>query len=115
MARTEKVVKDGVITSKGKLDFKGKSMLYVDDDVADEIDQTQGLKGNQDVWVHEDPRLNHTERYKADGVHSYIFGATTSYSRAWDNFEKRRKDKKRIHAAGKPAEVQDATQRESEV
>lgn len=91
MARTPGVVEKGITTSKGKLDFKGKSMMYVDDDLADEIDQTQGLKGNQDVWVHEDPRLNWKTKYKANGIHSYFFGMTTAYSKAWDAFEKRRK------------------------
>lgn len=74
MARSEAAMKKGVKTSKGVLPFRGKSMMYVDDDVADEIDKTDGLKGTQDVWIHEDPRLNWTERYKPDGVHSYFFG-----------------------------------------
>ena len=105
VARTQEAIDKGVDTSKGHLDFKGQTMLYVDDDsIADEIDHTSGLKGNQDVWTHEDPRLNWTERYKADGVHSYIWGASPSFSRAWDDFEQRRKDKKRQQAAERSAE-----------
>lgn len=93
--RSEKAMKDGVRTSKGVLPFKGKSMMYVDDDLADEIDKTDGLKGTKDVWVHEDPRLNWSERYKPDGVHSYFFGASRKYADAWEEFEKRRKRKAR--------------------
>jgi hypothetical protein len=69
-------------------------MMYVDDDIADEIDKTQGRKGNQDVWVHEDPRLNWSTKYKADGVHSYFFGSSKQYADAWEEFEERRKKKK---------------------
>lgn len=94
MARTERARKEGVKTSKGVLSFKGKSMMTVDDDVANEIDKTDGLKGTGDVWVHEDPRRNWVERYKPDGVHSYFYGASKRYASAWDDFEKRRKDKK---------------------
>ena len=108
MARTEKARKEGVVTSKGKLSFKGKPMMYVDDDIADEIDKTQGLKGNQDVWVHEDPRLNWSTRYKPDGVHSYFYGASRNYASAWEDFERRRKDRKRSkRAAKKTAEVKE--------
>lgn len=106
MARTEKAMQDGVATSKGNLDFKGRSMMYVTDDVADEIDQTQGLKGDGDVWVHEDPILNWTTRYKADGVHSYIFGSSPSYSDAWEAFEKRREDRRRRERGDTPEVTQ---------
>lgn len=74
MARSEAAMKKGVRTSKGTLSFKGQSAMYVDDDVADEIDKTDGLKGTQDVWIHEDPIRSWNERYKPDGVHSYFFG-----------------------------------------
>ena len=103
MARTDHARKNGVRTSKGTLSFKGKPMMYVDDDVADEIQKTDGLKGTGDVWVHEDPRRNHVERYKPDGVHSYFYGASGRYADAWEEFEKRRKRKQR--AAKKSAEV----------
>ena len=96
VARTRKAIDDGVTTGKGHLDFKGKSMMYVDDDIAEEINQTQGLKGDGDVWVHEDPRLNWKTRYK-DGVHSFFFGPSKSYANAWEEFEKRRQ--KRLQAA----------------
>ena len=97
MARTEKAMREGIDVGDKHYDFNGQSMLYVDDDSkANEIDYTSGMKGEQDVWTHEDPRLNWTERYKADGVHSYVFGATPNYARAWDEFEKRRRDKKKV-------------------
>lgn len=95
MARSERAMKKGVKTSKGTLSFKGKPMMTVSDDIADEIDKTDGLKGNGDVWVHEDPRRNWSERYKPDGVHSYFYGASSNYADAWKDFERRRKRKAR--------------------
>ena len=83
MARSEQAMKKGVRTSKGILDFKGQSMMTVDDDVADEIDKTDGLKGTQDVWIHEDPRRNWSDRYKPDGVHSYFFGQQRQVTWVW--------------------------------
>lgn len=97
MARSEKAIQDGVVTSKGKLDFKGKSMMSVDADIANEIEYNQGLRGTGDVWTHEDPRRNWSETYKADGVHSFFFGSSPRYRVAWDEFEERRKARR--HAA----------------
>ena len=98
MARSERAMKQGVKTSKGTLSFNGKPMMSVSDDIADEIDKTDGLKGAQEVWVHEDPVRNHADRYKPDGVHSYFYGASRRYADAWDAFEKRRKKKRSEHA-----------------
>lgn len=95
MARSEQAMRNGVRTSKGTLSFKGKSMMSVSDDIAEEINQTDGLKGTGDVWVHEDPVRNHAERYKPDGVHSYFYGASSKYADAWKDFERRRKRKAR--------------------
>ena len=120
MARMPNVIENGLETSKGHLDFKGKSMVHVDGDIADEIDQTQGLKGSGEVWVHEDPILNHTERYHENtsvkegtvmSLHSYIFGPSRSYSNAWEAFEKRRKDKKRARVAGDMPEVKNGSKK----
>lgn len=83
MARSDAAMKKGVRTSKGTLSFKGQSAMYVDDDVADEIDKTDGLKGTQDVWIHEDPIRTWTERYKPDGVHSYFFGQQRQVVWVW--------------------------------
>lgn len=104
MARSEAAMKKGVMTSKGRLSFKGQSMMTVDDDIADEIDKTDGLKGTQDVWVHEDPRRNWTERYKSDGVHSYFWGGgSRKYAEGYDRIFKKRKRNKR--ASNQEAEV----------
>jgi|SRR3990172_6130072 len=104
MARTPEAMKKGVQTSKGTLSFQGKSGMIVNDDVVDEIEKTQGLKGTGDVWTMEDQRYTHDSHYKADGVHSYIFGATSRYAAAWEAFERRRQ--KRIHAGEKSPEVE---------
>lgn len=89
--RTERALREGVTTSKGKLKFNGRQMIAVDEDIANEIEKTDGLKGTQDVWTHEDPRRNWSERYKADGIHSFFFGSSPRYSDAWDEFIRRRK------------------------
>lgn len=95
---------DGVDIGNNHVDFKanGKSTnhFWVDDPVkAHEIDQTAGLKGNKQVWVHEDPGLEfHLKHDGSNGhnkdIHYYTFGPTDAYSKAWEEFEKRRKDKK---------------------
>ena len=95
MARNEHVLQNGLKLGNKTIDFKGQSSVHVDDDIVSEVEKEYGLKGSGDVWTHEDPILNHTERYKADGIHSYIWGASPRYSKAWDAFEKRRSDKKK--------------------
>lgn len=92
MARTPQAMEQGIQTSKGTLSFRGKSGMHINDPgLASEIEQTVGLKGSGDVWTHEDPVYSHQSTYKADGVHGYIFGPTSSYAKAWEEFEARRK------------------------
>jgi len=93
MPRTPEALKNGVETSKGILMFNDNQPIHVEDDIANEIEAHQGLKGTGDVWTHEDPRLNHFERYNADGIHSYFWGTDIKYANAWEAFEKRRTDK----------------------
>lgn len=99
--RTVKAQQAGLQTSKGRIGFNGKSSIYVDDAaLASEIDTHQGEHGSNDVWVCQDEKLEWHERQdgNTDGnnvtVHHYTFGASRRYSDAWDEFEKRRKDKK---------------------
>jgi len=98
MSRNADVLDKGLKTDKGNLKFKkGKtSMMVSDPALANEIDKVHGLKGTGDVWVHEDPQA---EPYLRDdgaigmGIHKYFWGASPRYSSAWEEFEKRRKDK----------------------
>lgn len=98
MSRNKKVLDTGLKTDKGNLQFKnGKTSMFVGDEaLANEIDKVHGLKGSGDVWVHEDPQ---SEPFLRDdgaqgmGVHKYFWGASPRYSTAWEEFEKRRKDK----------------------
>ncbi len=99
MSRNTGVVDKGLQTGKGRLRFKnGKTSMFVGDKaLADEIDSIHGLKGSGDVWVHEDPQ---SEPFLRDdgivgkGVHRYFWGASSRFASAWEEFEKRRKDKK---------------------
>lgn len=99
MSRNTSVLEKGLKTEKGKLKFKkgASSMMIGDEGLANEIDKVHGLKGSGDVWVHEDPR---SESFLRDdgregrGIHRYFWGASPRYANAWDEFEKRRKDKK---------------------
>ena len=93
----------------GKADF-----FYVSSkSEADEIDQEYGTKGSGDVWVKEHGQAGHDATYHMDSgkyntPHKYFWGASTQYSRAWEAFEKRRKDKshRNVEAADE-AEVMD--------
>jgi len=77
--RSESVLLDGIKTSKGKLDFKGKTAMWVDDDLASEINTQHGEKGSNDLWVCEDERLGWHEMNDRDtdgnnrGIHHYTF------------------------------------------
>jgi len=118
--RTPEAQEKGVDTGKGHLDFGKRSALWVEDHVvATDIDQKSGLKGRGDVWVHEDPMYEwhlDNEGSSMDGrnhdVHNYTFGPTASYSRAWEEFEKRRKDKR--NGKEKAERLQGSTSRDSQ-
>lgn len=77
--RSPRAMENGIQTSKGKLDFDGKTGMYVTDDVASEIDTHHGEHGSNDVWVCEDERLSWHERNdsmtdgKNTGIHHYTF------------------------------------------
>lgn len=99
MPRTTQILEKGLKTGKGTLKFKQKKqhMIVGDESLAREIDTQHGLKGTGDVWVAEDQR---GESFLRDdgpqgvGVHRYFWGSSPRFSRAWEEFEKRRKDKK---------------------
>ena len=102
MSRNSRVLDTGLDTGlkSGKLKFKnGKQSMFIGDEaLAAEIDREHGLKGTGDVWVHEDPR---SEPFLRDdgaaglGTHRYFWGGSSRFSKAWEEFEKRRKDLKK--------------------
>ena len=77
--RSEGVVMDGLKTTKGKFDFKGKTAAWVDSDIANEIDSEYGKKGSNDVWVARDENLEWHNHHDGDtdgrkvGIHHYTF------------------------------------------
>ncbi len=91
MPRSPQARKAGVKTSKGTLKFGETGGMWVDPDIANEIEHTDGLKGTREVWTHEDVRTNHEMTYKPDGVHGYFFGPTAAFANAWDEFQERRR------------------------
>ena len=100
MSRNAGVLETGIKTGKGTLKFqKGKTAMFVSDpELVKEIDQTSGLKGSGDVWVAQDERAEsflRDDSAEGRGIHRYFWGASPKYANAWEEFEKRRKDKKK--------------------
>lgn len=98
MARNERVMRQGIKTSKGTLKFNGASGMHVSDPgLVAEIESTVGLKGSGDVWTHQDEMLEHHKTYKEGRVHSYFFGPQNSpeVNEFWERYEKKKKAKQR--------------------
>lgn len=100
--RNPKTMENGLATTKGNISFGGKTQkILTDESLAREIDYEHGLRGKRDVFVYQDERLEwHDANNKdTDGVnrlnggHRYFFGADANYSRAWEEFERRRKSR----------------------
>ena len=86
--RTPKIMKEGVKVNGKVRSFKGKTAMYVKDKAeADEINQTVGMQGTTEVFVHEDDKV---ERFVRDdgiqgrGLHHYHFGSTSRYRDGWE-------------------------------
>ena len=91
--RTQSAMVDGVDTPRGKVTFGGKTAKVVDESMAKDLDQTHGLKGTGDVWVHEDENYTWHERNdgmtdgRNYGIHKYTFSGvdTTGLKTTRDN------------------------------
>ena len=93
----------GLATTKGNIGFGGKTQkILTDESLAREIDTEYGVNGGKrDVYVYEDDRLEWHDQHdkQTDGMnhdnggHRYFFGPSAKFSAAWEDFEKRRKDK----------------------
>jgi hypothetical protein len=83
--RTPEAQRKGVTTGRGHRKFAGNKFWVSDPAEAKEIDQTAGLHGSGQVWVHEDPGFEfHLKHDGSDGhnfdVHHYTFqGIDTSH------------------------------------
>ena len=93
MPRNTRIAQTGLKTDRGVLDFKGKSMMYLNsDELAGEVDGEYGLNGSGDVWVHTDPRAEHQLNYHADPASKSFFGATKAFTDAWERIFKNKGD-----------------------
>ena len=83
--RNEMIMKTGLKTGKGVLDFKGKTMMYLNSsELAREADTQYGLKGSADVWVAQDERAEHHVNYHSDGASRSFFGSTRAYTTGYE-------------------------------
>lgn len=83
--RNEKIMKTGLKTGRGTLDFKGKTMMYLNSsDLAREVDTEHGLKGSGEVWVEQDERLENHVNYHSDGASKSFFGPTRAFCEGWE-------------------------------
>ena len=95
----------GVLVGGRQKNFKPNGTFETDDPgEAAEIDKVLGAKGTGEVVV---TSYNQTEQ-----GHTYTFGTSSKFASAWDEFERRRKDKnlkpkRRRKHARKRAEVKD--------
>lgn len=102
--RTGEAKIKGLDTGKGHRSFKKRGAFFISDPAeAEEIDMRYGLKGRKqaaDVWVHEDPMYEwHLHNDGSNGanhdIHRNFHGPNKKFADAWEQFEKRRKDKKK--------------------
>lgn len=95
---------EGIVHDGKEYRFRRDDSFIVDDEgLAKELDQMYGKKGTQKLAI--SPYTDHETRELG---HTYTFGVTQRYASAWDEFEKRRKDKhpqKRRSKRRKGAEV----------
>lgn len=94
LPRTQQIMRDGISVNGKTKSFKGKTAMYVKDKgEADEINQTVGMQGTTEVFVHEDDKVSRFVRddgVHGGGIHHYHFGYNKNYADAWEHiFEKR--------------------------
>jgi len=67
--------------------FRGDDTFILEDEgLARELDQTYGLKGSQKLAI-----TAYDDTTTREPGHKYTFGSTSSYAKAWEAFERRRK------------------------
>ena len=90
-------MKRGLDTGAGHKSFKNRTMMYVGEDLAKEIDEEYGLKhGTGEVHVDEDERLGSYIRDDRGTIHHYFWGSTRAFADGWDRiFGKKKKKAKK--------------------
>jgi len=88
LPRTAKIMQEGVKVNGKVRSFKGKTAMYVKDKAeADEINQTVGMQGTTEVFVHEDERVSNFVRddgVQGRGTHHYHWGSTSAFRQGWE-------------------------------
>ena len=84
---------EGLDLGDKHIDFRGKTATYVRDrGIADEIENTYGLRGSGDVWTSQDERYESSLRDEG-GTHRFFFGSNSAFRRGWEKiFEKEKED-----------------------
>jgi hypothetical protein len=81
---------DGLVHDTREFKFEPNGTFTIDDEgLAREIDQVHGKKGTQNLAI-----VPYDDHQTREPGHKYIFGPSPSFSRAWEEFEKRRKRRK---------------------
>lgn len=113
--RTKEIAKSGIKIRGKKKRFTGGSFMNLNENDAKEVSD---VYGKQNLHVVEDEQLaravnaekwDMTENNNVKVLHHYNFGATKKYASAWDEFEKRRKDKNPKKRKAAKAEVRNDT------
>ena len=69
--------------------FRNDDTFIIEDEgVAREMDSIHGRKGTQKISI-----VPYTDNETNEKGHKYTFGSSAKFSRAWEEFEKRRKKK----------------------
>ena len=88
LPRTQGIMKQGVKINGKTRSFKGKTAMYVKDKAeADEINQTVGMQGSSEVYVHEDEKVSRFVRddgVQGRGLHHYHWGYNSNFAEGWE-------------------------------
>ena len=88
LPRTAKIMQEGVKVNGKVRSFKGKTAMYVKDKAeADKINQTVGMQGTTECYVHEDDKVGRFVRdggAEGRGIHHLHFGSTSAFREGWE-------------------------------
>lgn len=84
---------------------KDGTFIIEDEGMARELESIYGKKGTQKLAITE-----YNDHETRELGHTYTFGPSRKYSDAWEEFEKRRKDKQKRLQRRKSAEVKNGLQ-----
>jgi hypothetical protein len=88
LPRTQGIMKEGIKVNGKTRSFKGKTALYIKDSgEANEIEQTVGMGGTQEVFVYPDDKVTRFVRdggVEGRGIHHFHFGSNSLYREGWE-------------------------------